>query len=90
MERLTIIRDFVPGLVDAEEGEIVDRFESSLLGTVDCVRLQWLALEFFLAIEFDCIGHIVVPNPVADPVSVAGPDKDGNARLHDLRQSGQE
>lgn len=74
----------MPSLINTQEREVVDRLESAPLFAVHSVRLQRLALELIMTVKFNGIGRGMVTKPIADPVSVTGPNKDRNAGLHDL------
>lgn len=78
------------GLVYPQEREVVDRFERALLHAINRVRRQILRREPRLSGEINRIGHLVVAQPVADPVGIAGPYDDIDAGLDHVGESGQE
>jgi hypothetical protein len=77
-------------LEDSQEREIVDDLERPLLRPVDRVRIHLLTLQLLLPREWDGLGCILVPLPVADPVGVAGPDQNGDSALDYLGELGEE
>lgn len=70
------------GFEDAKEREIIHRFERPLLLSVDGIRFEVFALEVFAAGELDLVYYFMVPEPVADPVGIAGPDQDCDSALN--------
>lgn len=55
--------------------------ERSPLHAIHCIRDQLLSPKFLLPIKDNSVRDIVVPNPVTDPVRVAGPEEDLQAGL---------
>lgn len=70
------------GFVDAKEREIIHRFESSLLLSVDGIRFEVFTLEVFAAGELDLVDYLMVSEPVADPVGIPGPHQDCESALN--------